>query len=106
MHHLEERPDTHILSVGQRGRVADRGSRSGLLDALAENFILSSCTTLLPRGTGASTFHDIAVARAAFQQKWNESRAAAFAFRRKDRPARPLISPALCADLYASNSTS
>ena len=106
MHHLEERQDTHILSLGQRGHVADRRTRSGLLDALAENFILSSCTTLLPRGTGASTFHDVAVARAAFQQKWNESRAASFAFRRKDRPARPLISPALCADLDASNSTS
>ena len=99
MHHLEERQDTQILSLAERGRVADRRSRSGLLDALAENFILSSCTTLLPRGTGASTFHDVAVARAAFQQKWNESRAASFAFRRKDRPARPLISPALCADL-------
>ena len=99
LHYLEERADTHILTLGHDTKAADRKSRSGLLDALAENFILSSCTTLLPRGTGASTFHDVAVARAAFQQKWNESRAAAFAFRRKDRPARPLISPALCADL-------
>ena len=106
LHYLEERADTHILTLGHNTKAADRKSRSGLLDALAENFILSSCTTLLPRGTGASTFHDVAVARAAFQQKWNESRAAAFAFRRKDRPARPLISPALCADLDASNSTS
>ena len=106
LHYLEERADTHILTLGHDTKAADRKSRSGLLDALAENFILSSCTTLLPRGTGASTFHDVAVARAAFQQKWNESRAASFAFRRKDRPARPLISPALCADLdNAPNAT-
>jgi hypothetical protein len=85
--------------LGTDKATANRDSDGGIYDALAENYALSSCGELLPRGTGASTFHDMAVARAAFEQAWNDSRTAAFAARHKDHPARPLISPALCADL-------
>ena len=37
-------------------------------------------TTGLPRGSGASTFHDLAVAKAAFDTGWNQSRIDAFTF--------------------------
>ena len=60
LHYLQERPNAHLLTLGH-GHVADRQSTSGIDDALAENFVLSSCATLIPRGTGASTFHDVAV---------------------------------------------
>lgn len=78
---------------------ATRDTESGIYAALAENYVLSSCAHILPRGTGASTFHDMAVGRAAFEQNWDDAAVAAFAKRTKDKPARPLIAPALCADL-------
>ena len=57
-------------------------------------------------GTGASTFHDVAVARAAYQQQWSDNRTEYFAYRPADKPPRPMIAPALCRDLwYPTNST-
>lgn len=93
--------DAGATLLGADRATATRDSESGIYDALAENYVLSSCDDLLPRGTGASTFHDLAVGRAAFEQDWNDTRAAKFAERTKDKPARPLIAPALCADLRA-----
>ena len=57
-------------------------------------------------GTGASTFHDVAVARAAYQQQWSDNRTEYFAYRPADKPPRPMIAPALCRALwYPTNST-
>ena len=57
-----------------------RNSIRGNQDALAENYVLASCVEILPRGSGASTFHDLAVAKAAFDTGWNQSRIDAFTF--------------------------
>ncbi|KAH8044059.1 hypothetical protein JL722_14882 [Aureococcus anophagefferens] len=42
--------------LGTDKATANRDSDGGIYDALAENYALSSCGELLPRGTGASTF--------------------------------------------------
>lgn len=84
---------------------ATRNSEAGIYAALAENFVLSSCEQILPRGTGASTFHDMAVARAAFERRWDDAKIAEFASRTKETPPRPLISPALCSDLRPRNAS-
>lgn len=60
-----------------------RSSVRGMQDALAENYVLSSCVEILPRGAGASTFHDLAVARAAFDFGWDQARVDAFTYHAK-----------------------
>ena len=71
-----------------------RGSIRGNQDALAENYVLASCDEILPRGSGASTFHDLAVARAAFDRGWNQSRVDAFTYH-PDKSDHSLV-PARC----------
>ena len=71
-----------------------RDSVRAMQDALAENYVLSSCVEILPRGSGASTFHDLAVARAAFEQGWDQPRVDAFVH--KSEPSDHALVPARC----------
>ncbi|CAH0366931.1 unnamed protein product [Pelagomonas calceolata] len=73
---------------------ASRDSVRAMQDALAENYVLSSCVEILPRGSGASTFHDLAVARAAFEQGWEQTRVDAFVH--KSEPSDHALVPARC----------
>ena len=47
----------------------------------------------------------MAVARAAFERRWDDAKIAEFASRTKETPPRPLISPALCSDLRPRNAS-
>ncbi|KAJ1449707.1 hypothetical protein M885DRAFT_534733 [Pelagophyceae sp. CCMP2097] len=52
-----------VLSLDMETQTVTRSTIAGWIDATAENELLSHCHELLPRQTGASTFHDIALAR-------------------------------------------
>ena len=65
------------------------------IEALAENYLLSSCAEILPHGRD-STFRSIAAARAAFEQAWTANRSRAFVEGGKHVES----APAACADLY------
>ena len=58
----KKRIEAFARSVGapllERGARASRDSVRAMQDALAENYVLSSCVKILPRGSGASTFRD------------------------------------------------
>jgi len=49
---------------------ASRMTFSGMFDAVAENSLLATCSDILPKGVGYSTFHDVAVAHTAFLHDW------------------------------------
>ena len=66
------------------------------VEALAENYVLSSCAEILPHGRD-SAFRSIAAARAAFEQAWDTNRSRAFVEDAKHAAASG--APAACADL-------
>lgn len=70
---LERRTDAILFPPITSGKPT-RQSVDGLRDALAENFFLSKCFDIMPRGTGYSTFHDVALARMIFEQSWTQDR--------------------------------
>ena len=65
----------------------------GVLDALADNYVLSACRAIIPREIGASTFHDAAVARAAFGFAWPRNETLAY---HAQPPRDPIFGPAHC----------
>mmetsp|Transcript_21797 Transcript_21797/g.27096 ORF Transcript_21797/g.27096 Transcript_21797/m.27096 type:complete len:291 (-) Transcript_21797:89-961(-) len=71
---LEQLRKAHIPIISSVARRATRRTIDGIVDAVAENFMLSTCQDILPRGIGKSTFHDVAVARAAFLHNWDQNR--------------------------------
>ena len=66
------------------------------VEALAENYVLSTCAEILPHGRD-SAFRSIAAARAAFEQGWGTNRSRAFVEGGKHVAASE--APAACADL-------
>jgi len=64
------------------------------VEALAENYVLSTCAEILPHGRD-SAFRSIAAARAAFEQDWTANRSRAFVEGGKHASG----APAACADL-------
>jgi hypothetical protein len=61
---------------------ATRSTVDGVVDALADNYVLSACRAIIPREIGASTFHDMAVARAAFGFAWPRNETLAYHYAR------------------------
>ena len=72
---------------------ATRSTVDGVLDALADNYVLSACRAIIPREIGASTFHDAAVARAAFGFAWPRNETLAY---HAQPPRDPIFGPAHC----------
>lgn len=72
---------------------ATRSTVDGVLDALADNYVLGSCRAIVPREIGASTFHDAAVARAAFAFGWPPNATLAY---HAQPPRAPIFGPARC----------
>ena len=66
---------------------------AGVVDALADNYVLSACRAIIPREIGASTFHDAAVARAAFGFAWPRNETLAY---HAQPPRDPIFGPAHC----------
>ena len=77
---------------------ATRATVDGVLDALADNYVLSACRAIIPREIGASTFHDAAVARAAFGFAWPRNETLAY---HAQPPRDPIFGPAHC-DSYTT----
>ena len=75
---------------------ATRSTVDGVLDALADNYVLSACRAIIPREIGASTFHDAAVARAAFGFAWPRNETLAY---HAQPPRDPIFGPAHCDEL-------
>ena len=73
----------------------DRSRVDGNVEALAENYVLSTCADILPHGRD-SAFRSIAAARAAFEQGWTANRSRAFVEGGKSVASG---APAACADL-------
>lgn len=79
---------------------ATRGTVNGIQIALAENLLLSTCYDLFPRGTGSSTFHDVAFARLVFEQQWPQSRINNFVNKyTRSGPHKFALAPAECPSL-------
>ena len=72
---------------------ATRATVDGVVDALADNYVLSACRAIIPREIGASTFHDMAVARAAFGFAWPRNETLAY---HAQPPRDPIFGPAHC----------
>ena len=82
---------------------ATRSTVDGVLDALADNYVLSACGAIIPREIGASTFHDAAVARAAFGFVWPRNETLAY---HAQPPRDPIFGPAHCDSYTAAMSAS
>ena len=82
---------------------ATRSTVDGVLDALADNYVLSACRAIIPREIGASTFHDAAVARAAFGFAWPRNETLAY---HAQPPRDPIFGPAHCDSYTAAKSAS
>ena len=85
-----------VLFMDGHGVSPGRTTVEGNVDALAENYVLSTCTEILPHGRD-SAFRSIAAARAAFEQGWTANRSRAFVEGGKHFAASG--APAACADL-------
>lgn len=76
---------------------ATRANIDGIQTALAENFVLSSCYDIMPKGTGYSTFHDVAFARLVFMHQWPQARVNQFVEKyTTPGPHKFAIAPAEC----------
>ena len=84
-----------VVVMDGHGVSPDRSRVEGNIEALAENYVLSTCTEILPHGRD-SAFRSIAAARAAFEQDWTTNRSQAFIEGGKGVTAG---APAACADL-------
>ena len=82
---------------------ATRATVDGVVDALADNYVLSACRAIIPREIGASTFHDAAVARAAFGFAWLRNETLAY---HAQPPRDPIFGPAHCDSYTAAKSPS
>ena len=78
--------DGHGVSPG-------RTTVEGNAEALAENYVLSTCAEILPHGRD-SAFRSIAAARAAFEQGWTANRSRRF--HRRGKHAAASGAPAAC----------
>ena len=85
--------DTVVFMDGH-GVSPDRTTVEANVEALAENYVLSTCAEILPHGRD-SAFRSIAAARAAFEQGWTANRSRAFVEGGKHVES----APAACADL-------
>ena len=59
-----------VVFMEGNGVSPDRSRVEGNIEALAENYVLSTCAEILPHGRD-SAFRSIAAARAAFEQDWS-----------------------------------
>ena len=82
--------------VDGNGVSPDRTTVEANVEALAENYVLSTCAEILPHGRN-SAFRSIAAARAAFEQGWTANRSRAFI--EGGKHASESGAPAACADL-------
>ena len=83
-----------VVFMDGHGVSPDRTTVEGNTEALAENYVLSTCAEILPHGRD-SAFRSIAAARAAFEQGWTANRSRAFVEGGKHASG----APAACADL-------
>ena len=90
-------PNSARISIFRTQHVA------GVVDALADNYVLSACRAIIPREIGASTFHDAAVARAAFGFAWPRNETLAY---HAQPPRDPIFGPAHCDSYTAAKSAS
>ena len=84
-----------VVIMDGHGASPDRSTIQGNVEALAENYVLSTCAEILPHGRD-SAFRSIAAARAAFEQGWTANRSRAFIEGGKGVASG---APAACADL-------
>ena len=92
---LQEAFGDAVIFMDGHGASPDRSTVEGNTEALAENYVLSSCAEILPHGRD-SAFRSIAAARAAFEQDWTVNRSRAFVEGGKYVASG---APAACADL-------
>ena len=83
-----------VLFMDGHGVSPDRTTLEANVEALAENYVLSTCAEILPHGRD-SAFRSIAAARAAFEQDWTANQSRAFVEDSKHVSG----APAACADL-------
>ena len=83
-----------VVVMDGHGISPDRSRLEGNVEALAENYVLSTCAEILPHGRD-SAFRSIAAARAAFEQGWTANESRAFVEGGKHVES----APAACADL-------
>ena len=83
-----------VLFMDGHGASPGRTTVEENVEALAENYVLSTCAEILPHGRD-SAFRSIAAARAAFEQDWTANRSRAFVEGGKHASG----APAACADL-------
>ena len=86
-----------VVVMDGHGVSPDRSRVEGNIEALAENYVLSTCAEILPHHGRDSAFRSIAAARAAFEQDWTANRSRAFVEGGKHAAASG--APAACADL-------
>ena len=86
-----------VVVMDGHGVSPDRSRVEGNIEALAENYVLSTCAEILPHHGRDSAFRSIAAARAAFEQDWTANRSRAFVEGGKHVAASG--APAACADL-------
>jgi len=84
-----------VVVMDGHGASPDRSRVEGNVEALAENYVLSTCAEILPADRN-SAFRSIAAARAAFEQAWTANRSRAFVEGGKRIASG---APAACADL-------
>ena len=85
-----------VVVMDGHGVSPDRSRVEGNIEALAENYVLSTCAEILPHHGRDSAFRSIAAARAAFEQDWTANRSRAFIEGGKGVASG---APAACADL-------
>lgn len=86
-----------LLTAPSSMRPPTRHTVAGIRDALADNYLLSTCRDALPRGVGFSTFHDVAFARAVFEQQWPQTKIRDYILNHtKNRHSKFAITPADC----------
>ena len=85
-----------VVVMDGHGVSPDRSRVEGNIEALAENYVLSTCAEILPHHGRDSAFRSIAAARAAFEQDWTANRSRAFVEGGKYVASG---APAACADL-------
>ena len=83
-----------VLFMDGHGVSPGRTTIEANVEALAENYALSTCAEILPHGRD-SAFRSIAAARAAFEQAWTANRSRAFVEGGKHASG----APAACVDL-------
>ena len=85
-----------VVFMDGHGVSPDRTTIEANVEALAENYVLSTCAEILPHHGRDSAFRSIAAARAAFEQDWTANRSRAFVEGGKYVASG---APAACADL-------